>query len=288
MPSFADSRAVLLMDRVLPQHQAALTVVKNRIEAPFVQTFKWLDLACGKGQILACAEHVFGSSRSKIAYTGVDVNQAFALQAQKIAEPLFGTAAILITDLHNFEALLPPDQLFDFISFTNGAHEISPHALATTIVSALCRMDSRGQLYMYDMESLPEPELGAITWTGVEMQTVLKEMMNAVGEESYLPEAARWPHKTCKGWSLHVNREYIGCDPERLNGFRDQMIARGHRSIVGILQQKLVALDSALDTLRRFGSATADEAREAVHLAYQFWAVSRALSGVAVLGSGEV
>jgi len=287
MPSFADSQAVLLPGHVFPQHQAALTIVKDRIEAPTVQTFRWLDLACGKGQILACADSVFGPSRKKIEYVGVDVNQAFAVEAQRIAEPLFKTAAVVICDLDNFEALLPGKQLFDFITFTNGAHEISPRALATTIVAALCRMERSGQLYMYDMESLSDPELGAIIWTGAEMESVMKSIMSAVGEDRYSPEAAVWPHKTCKGWSLHVNRQYMLCEPEALDGSRGQMIEVARKTIIGILQRKLVTLDTALDALRRFGATTPDERRVAVSLAYQFWAVSRALSGVARLASGK-
>ena len=287
MPSFADSEAVLMRDRVLPQHQAALTVVKNRVEAPLLETFRWLDLACGRGQILACASYVFGPSRKKIEYIGVDVNQAFALQAQQLAEPLFRRAEVLIGDVHNFDSLLPRDLVFDFISFTNGAHEIFPHALAMTIVSALCRMRGAGQLYMYDMESLSDPELGAIVWTGPEMETVLRRILMAAGEAKYLPEAAVWTHKSCKGWSLHINRDYISCSADELNGCRPKMVSEARMTIIEILQQKLVALDIALDALSRFGAATANEAREAIGLAYQYWAVSRALSGVVTLASSE-
>jgi hypothetical protein len=77
------------------------------------------------------------------------------------------------------------------------------------------------------------------------------------------------------------------CEPEALDGSRGQMIEVARKTIIGILQRKLVTLDTALDALRRFGATTPDERRVAVSLAYQFWAVSRALSGVARLASGK-
>ncbi len=50
----ADSRAVLLPGRVLPQHQTAVSLVKVMTQDPLIKRIRWLDLACGRGQIFAC------------------------------------------------------------------------------------------------------------------------------------------------------------------------------------------------------------------------------------------
>lgn len=52
MPAISDSSAVLDDARVLSQHQAALTVLKVKILAADTAPKRWLDLACGQGQII--------------------------------------------------------------------------------------------------------------------------------------------------------------------------------------------------------------------------------------------
>jgi hypothetical protein len=52
MDALADSKAFRDNDRVLPQHQAALLLLQKMLADPKVLSVKWLDLACGRGQIL--------------------------------------------------------------------------------------------------------------------------------------------------------------------------------------------------------------------------------------------
>ena len=52
MGSIADSSAVFTK-KVLPQHHTAITLLGQLLAAPAAEHIAWLDLACGKGQILA-------------------------------------------------------------------------------------------------------------------------------------------------------------------------------------------------------------------------------------------
>ena len=52
MSIIGDSSAVLEFARMLPQHQAAITLLSSLLQNPQVDKFYWLDLACGKGQII--------------------------------------------------------------------------------------------------------------------------------------------------------------------------------------------------------------------------------------------
>ena len=71
----ADSNAVLMASRVFPQHQAALGLIKQLVQDPRKKKINWLDLACGRGQILANIENIISSSRlDKITYFGFDVS----------------------------------------------------------------------------------------------------------------------------------------------------------------------------------------------------------------------
>jgi SAM-dependent methyltransferase len=154
MSSIADSDALLDSQRVLPQHQAALTLLQQRVANPHCARVRWLDLACGRGQIIVDLERNLSSeARSKIEYCGYDVNETFARETRKIADRL-GMASVSITigHLNDFTKLFPPSTLFDFITLTNTVHEVLPEDLAAVLVQCLLRINDNGTLFVYDME----------------------------------------------------------------------------------------------------------------------------------------
>jgi hypothetical protein len=68
MGAIADSDAVHDIRRILPQHQSALTLLNSKLQNPAVQSFRWLDLACGKGQIISqLEENLSANQRQKLA-----------------------------------------------------------------------------------------------------------------------------------------------------------------------------------------------------------------------------
>lgn len=75
MSIIGDSSAVLEFARMLPQHQAAITLLSSLLQNPQVDNFYWLDLACGKGQIISqLNENLTIENRKKIIYHGYDIN----------------------------------------------------------------------------------------------------------------------------------------------------------------------------------------------------------------------
>jgi ubiquinone/menaquinone biosynthesis C-methylase UbiE len=48
----ADAKATLNKERLFAQHQAALTILQRELDSPKIKKYNWLDLACGKGQII--------------------------------------------------------------------------------------------------------------------------------------------------------------------------------------------------------------------------------------------
>jgi hypothetical protein len=92
---------------VLPQHQAALTLLQGRLSAPRVIRLSWLDLACGRGQIIASLEKNLSSeARAKVLYWAYDLDQNFARETRRTAEYL-GLASLQVTvgDLSEFDRL---------------------------------------------------------------------------------------------------------------------------------------------------------------------------------------
>jgi SAM-dependent methyltransferase len=286
MTSIHDSEAVLVFDRVLPQHQAALTLIKDRLEDPSVPAFRWLDLACGRGQILLHAENAISTPRrQKVQYVGVDVENRFARDAKRIAERLFTSPQMIICDLHRFESLLAPTADFNFITFTNTAHEVTPTSLAETLVSAICRIADNGELFMYDMEQLATPELGAIPWSAAEMESVVHGALRAAGETAPLPAAAVWRHTSCTAWSLHINHRNLTLKNGECQKRRRDMLQAASERFAEVLRNKLLAINRGLEALCQYGPETPEEAKTAQRLTYDYWAVSRALDGPLILGS---
>ncbi len=76
MSSIGDSSAELNIRRVMSQHQAAITVLQFLLVNPAIQEFSWLDLACGKGQIISQLEENIPDEtlRGKIVYLGYDID----------------------------------------------------------------------------------------------------------------------------------------------------------------------------------------------------------------------
>jgi hypothetical protein len=53
MTKLRDSKAILDTERLLTQHQAIITIIQGLLGNPALTEYKWLDLACGKGQIIS-------------------------------------------------------------------------------------------------------------------------------------------------------------------------------------------------------------------------------------------
>jgi hypothetical protein len=89
MPAIADSDAFKDPGRVLPQHQAALTLLQGRLSAPSTKRLSWLDLACGRGQIIVSLdENLSPEARAKIEYSAYDLDHEFARETRKTAQRL--------------------------------------------------------------------------------------------------------------------------------------------------------------------------------------------------------
>ena len=89
MTTIADSSAFKDRDRILAQHQAVLTLLQARLSTPRLPIFRWLDLACGRGQIIVSLhENLSTDARARIEFWAYDVDQRFALETRKTAESL--------------------------------------------------------------------------------------------------------------------------------------------------------------------------------------------------------
>jgi ubiquinone/menaquinone biosynthesis C-methylase UbiE len=279
MTIIGDSSAMRIDGRQLAQHQAALTVMQRLLSAPGIRRLTWLDLACGRGQILSGLRNSLSpDARAKIEFFAYDVKHDYLLETRRTASALgFASVSGDVGDLSHFDRVLPPDKRFDFITLTNTVHEVAAERLADVLVDAIRRMDDRGTVFVYDMERIKPPELGAIPFSADDFRTVSRALVQALSDEEYRPEVSRWEHASVNGWNVQIQREYISATRQELETRRAQAVSDTRDAILDILRRRLAECRATLDTLTIYGVETAKEQEDREHLLHELWAITRAL-----------
>jgi hypothetical protein len=273
-----DTRTAVIVDRDLPQHQVALTLIRDRLDDPAVTTFEWLDLGCGEGRILQAAQRVLPDHfRSKINYVGVELLHASGMETERLAKTLFRRAVVITSELIAAEALLSQAATFDAITMTNTVHEISPRGLASLLTATTLRLAEDGFFFMYDMETLPELELGAVPWRPAEIERVIQRFAQCCGCAGPFPTVATWQHRSCNGWQLQMKRTSLPFTRDEIIEKRAEIEEQLVLAITDVLQIKFNETHAALSALSRYGSSTDEERREAQRLLHDFWAIARSL-----------
>jgi hypothetical protein len=150
------------------------------------------------------------ASRSKIDYLGYDVNNESASESDRLANAAgFRSHDVKIGSVTDVRKLLGALS-FDFITFTNTVHEVHPRHLALVLVDAVFRLTAGGKLFIYDMEAVRPPELGAIPWTATEMTEIARQLVASLKVPNYEPPVGRWKHSSCDAWSVQIHRDHLG------------------------------------------------------------------------------
>jgi Methyltransferase domain. len=277
--TIADSNAFRDPDRVLPQHQAALTLLQAIVSAPGNESVKWLDLACGRGQILGSLDkNLSPEARGKIEYVGYDLNQEFARETTRTAARLgFASLQSKVGELSEFDHVLATDVEFDFITLTNTVHEVEPSRLAALLVGCMHRLSPNGTLFIYDMELIDPPELGALPWRRDVIRKIVFRMLDGFGAKHYRPEVGLWHHRSCNGWNVQIQREYLELSQADVSERSEAALQETRESIVSIMRRRLAECWISLETLTVHGAETAEEQEAKGHLLFEFWALSRSL-----------
>jgi len=275
----ADSSAVSEKERVLAQHQAALSVMKIGLENPQLAEYFWLDLACGKGQIIAHLDEIFPQDlREKILYYAYDIQVKYVTIAEQRASALkMKSVQAKSGDLADFSDHCFSDIRFDFITFTNTVHETDPNILIPLLVELILRLKPNGQLFIYDMEKLPEPELGAISWIGKEFEQIILVLLETLGVKDYKPSSSKWQHTNIQGWSMSVQRQFVSVSDEYIRSKQADTTQQAALKMQELLNRKYRECSTILESLTRYEPQTPEEAQSKIHELYKFWALARAV-----------
>jgi len=275
----ADAEAVLDRSRLLSQHQAAIVLLQQRVSQPQQTRVRWLDLACGRGQIIASLhENLTDEARRSLEYYAYDLNEPFTRSARRMAERLdLARVDVKIGALHDFSQFYERGFHFDFITLTNTLHEISPEALAQVLVDGVLRLHEAGDLFLYDLECVTPNELGAVPWTRDEAKAFVHVLTEKLAGNHYRPEVGKWTHRTTTAWNVTISKAKMGGG--RLEENRTAAIDGVTAEVRRLLKDKLGRCVRALETLTTCGRETQEEEAQEVRLLYEYWAVTRALGG---------
>lgn len=278
MSVLGDSDAYFDEDRILSQHQSALTLLNARMQSPACENVRWLDFACGKGQLLSQLEHnLTAHNRQRITYVGYDVN----VEHTKIAEAKAGalqlqSARFETGDACNLGKLLKHHERFDFITCTNALHEISPFDLPDLLVEVIYRLTEDGEAFIYDMESLGEAELGAVPIEGQEASKLFNLLLSELGATRKI-DTSTWQHRTCKGWSVLVRLKDFGIDIAAVKKTRGEIVECIRSELQLLLRQKLVRCEQTLESYTKKGVGLVEDEKEKLSTLHEHWALHFAL-----------
>lgn len=277
----ADSDAEHDDSRVYAQHQAILTVVHGILDVHNGSTYRWLDLACGKGQIITHLDkHLSEAARKKIAFFALDANVTFLRLFEEKANSLgLGEIHTKVSELQDFHRHYDDNDRFDLITLINAVHELSPTSLADLLYDAILRLSSDGLLFIYDMEALPidRLELGAITWSQPEVQNLVNAFFQSLGTTDYRPTVGQWPHRTCNGWHLQIRKSGIKLTDDQLRQKRQEVVPIVRGAVREILQRKQRQCMEVLRSLTKFPEENAEEENQSMRQLYDYWALNLGL-----------
>ena len=271
----ADSSAVKIDERILPQHQSAITILTTMLQNPNQNEIRWLDLACGKGQIiLHISENIsYKSIREKITYVGFDINYEYTrLARRELVNKGLKFYEFHHGDLVDFPKIVPSDDRYDFITCTNTAHEIKPEVFSMLIIESLFRLTESGILFIHDMESLEPPELGALTWHGDEVGLLLNVIFEVLGID-YRVYPNVWKHSNCNSWTVIIQRQFIKIENEDIMIKLREINERLYEKRKEILKKRLDNCNNELEDLSLNG--TEKDERRKTYLTSEFWQISR-------------
>jgi SAM-dependent methyltransferase len=279
MSRLAASTAILEEGRLLSQHQAALTLLQASLAIPGIVRLDWLDLACGKGQILAQLDtNLDPTARARISYVGYDLSDDYCrITASRVETLGLQKTRTLVGELQRFSQVLEENEQFDFVTLTNTVHEIEPGALAGILFDCISRLSPTGRLFAYDMEELPTAELGAVPWRRAEIDAIVAALLAGMDVKQYRPASGHWKHKKVSAWNLQVEKTHILAEAPGFATHRARSIAQATVKTHEILSQRLSDCTKTLDTLTRLGFATDAEKSQELSGLYEYWALQRAL-----------
>jgi SAM-dependent methyltransferase len=272
MAIIPDSESFYDEERQLPQLQALLQIIRHELEIPSSPGLKWLDLGCGRGQVLAqIPDNIHADHVKKNSYFGVDGDKTRLDHARAKATSIgIGAVSCVCALLDTTNSIFEQERDFQLVTLTNTFHELDPLAIPALVVTTLDRLEQNGSLFVYDMQTLERGELGAITWGHDEIQALLNGWCATLKAKVQPPKVTRWRHSRIEGWSFELRRASLGIQNSDLPAAAIELA----RQMTEALELKLKNTMTLLNAMTNDGLKTPGEDATKARELYNFWGLT--------------
>lgn len=86
-----------------------------------------------------------------------------------------------------------------------------------------------------------------------------------------------WNHRTCKGWSVVINRKHLGVENNEFEKNNAIIINNLNKEIQTMLAKKLKECRQVLESYTAYGTETGDDEEQKISALYEFWALNKAM-----------
>lgn len=262
--------------KLFSEHRHTLTLLDTALR-PSTADLRWLDLCCGRGQILNnLNDGLPPEFINRIDYVGYDAEPAIIEDAKNTAAELtLRSSRFFIGDISKFKDFLPPGSEYDFVTCLNTVHEVLPAGLIDILINGILILSPNGSLHVYDLESLSDLELGAIPLQRYEVQEILSEFQRLTDSNNLF--VASFPHSTCSGWSFTITRNQIGFPNPRIQTEEEQIRKALTDKVEDLLQRRLQDCRLRLEAYCKDKKNPREKRGEVTQALNEYWALLRAL-----------
>jgi hypothetical protein len=144
------------------------------------RVWKWLDLACGRGNLIEHCQESFECDCGKIHYYGIDKCDRYKSEFELFVEEKdirknLRSAEFKIVDFTSWKNCFEESKgliRYDWVSFVNVLHEVNPKEISAILLSMIKLCEEDGFLYLCDIEELIEFEADAVIWSLDEIKEI--------------------------------------------------------------------------------------------------------------------
>lgn len=251
---------------------------------------KWLDLCCGRGNVLKHITTTLGELSRRVKYYGVDINLEHRNECQEtirkmgLNDHLAAPPQVFVGDILKPWNMDQGTQ-FDIVTLLNVLHEIPPFSIYSVLRNALDRCKYTGLVLIVDMCSLPRLEWQAITWQKEHLLNLMSPLLKQNKGVSLVQHSipiSIYPRRV-DVWALRLRKSIVRTRVFPKWEWREKDTK--HRNIVkSYLLRKKTGLSEQIETICRDTGELLVVGKEKAEnenlrkLLLEYWAVSEALS----------
>lgn len=262
-------------ERMLSSHRVVVNELNTLLDN-HGDGFVWLDVGCGRGQVLREIGSVITSvGVGWIEYYGCDAARKYCDEASKQAsESGFSAPDIRLKRVEDVREVFG-ELRADFVTIINVLHELTPASLAVTLVDSFSCLGDDGVLHVHDLRRMTEPELGAVCWDLPDLEEGLDPFLKLFHWRDSKCRIQRWGGVEAPDWSLKLERRKLQVDIDELASRREEIISDVNNGLMALLPNKRKKHHNKLNAFLSDPARTPGDRQSAAQAVYEYWTIGK-------------